>query len=66
MKIGTMLGDVTQSLVQQPVTRKYPFERRAAPKRLRGMLMWDSAKCIGCALCNKVLRAELFGGVRPE
>ena len=53
MRIGTMLGDVTESLVRRPATRRYPFERRAAPKRLRGKLTWDAAKCIGCALCNK-------------
>jgi len=52
-KIGAMLGDITRSLFQRPVTQRYPFERRATPQRLRGQLHWDPEKCTGCALCNK-------------
>jgi formate hydrogenlyase subunit 6/NADH:ubiquinone oxidoreductase subunit I len=48
-----MLGDLTRSFFRRPVTERYPFERRDAPKRLRGMLTWDPSKCTGCALCNK-------------
>lgn len=51
MKLGTMLKDVSSSLFQQPVTEKYPFERRAAPLRLRGQLQWQAEKCTGCGLC---------------
>jgi|SRR5690606_16152892 formate hydrogenlyase subunit 6/NADH:ubiquinone oxidoreductase subunit I len=51
MKIGTMLGDVTTSLFRRPVTRRYPFERRPAPARLRGRLIWNPEKCTGCQLC---------------
>jgi formate hydrogenlyase subunit 6/NADH:ubiquinone oxidoreductase subunit I len=51
MKIGTMLRDVSTSLFRKPVTERYPFERRAAPNRLRGKLEWDPEKCIGCGLC---------------
>jgi formate hydrogenlyase subunit 6/NADH:ubiquinone oxidoreductase subunit I len=53
MKISAMFGDVAQSFFQQPVTERYPFERRPAPERLRGKLTWDPAKCTGCALCSK-------------
>jgi formate hydrogenlyase subunit 6/NADH:ubiquinone oxidoreductase subunit I len=53
MNIATMLKDVLTSLVQRPVTEKYPFERRPVPKRLRGMVTWDRQKCIGCGLCNR-------------
>jgi len=48
-----MLSDVARSLFRRPATQRYPFERRVAPARLRGMLMWDAGKCTGCALCNK-------------
>jgi len=53
MKIGAMIGDVMQSLFRRPVTQKYPFQRRDAPARLRGKLVWNPSKCTGCALCNK-------------
>ena len=53
MKLGTMLVDVSSSLFRQPVTEKYPFERREAPERLRGQLHWNSEKCTGCGLCAK-------------
>ena len=53
MRVGAMLGDVVRSLFKKPVTEKYPFERRAAPDRLRGQLTWNPAKCTGCCLCNK-------------
>jgi len=48
-----MLGDVLQSLFRRPVTRRYPFEWKAAPGRLRGKLTWNPERCTGCALCNK-------------
>ena len=53
MRIGTMLGDVLSSLWNQPVTEKYPFEKREAPTRLRGKLNWNPEKCTGCGLCSK-------------
>jgi len=53
MKLGAMLGDLVQSFFKRPFTEKYPFEKYAAPERLRGKLMWNPDKCTGCALCNK-------------
>lgn len=53
MKIATMFRDIWQSIWQQPVTQKYPFERLEAPDRLRGKLHWNPEGCTGCALCNK-------------
>lgn len=53
MKIGAMLSDVVVSFVRRPITEKYPFERRDAPERLRGHLLWDPENCTGCGLCAK-------------
>ncbi|MFZ1396248.1 MAG: 4Fe-4S binding protein [Candidatus Promineifilaceae bacterium] len=53
MKMGTMLQDIVTSLFRRPVTEQYPFEKRPAPLRTRGMLHWNPEKCTGCCLCNK-------------
>lgn len=53
MKFGAMLGDITRSLFRKPVTEKYPFEKHAAPDRLRGKLTYHPEKCTGCGLCTK-------------
>jgi formate hydrogenlyase subunit 6/NADH:ubiquinone oxidoreductase subunit I len=48
-----MLGDVSRSLFKRPVTERYPFERRPAPPRLRGLLVFDPGKCTGCRICMR-------------
>jgi len=53
MKFGAMLSDVLQSLVKAPVTERYPFQKKAAPERLRGKLLWQRESCTGCGLCAK-------------
>jgi formate hydrogenlyase subunit 6/NADH:ubiquinone oxidoreductase subunit I len=53
MRFGTMLSDVVRALFRRPVTELYPFERQAAPRRLRGLLQFNSELCTGCALCVK-------------
>jgi formate hydrogenlyase subunit 6/NADH:ubiquinone oxidoreductase subunit I len=53
MKIGGLLGDMLRALFQRPATRLYPFEREAAPERLRGRLRWNPERCTGCSLCVK-------------
>ena len=53
MKFGVMLSDVIHSLVKAPVTERYPFEKKAAPERLRGKLLWNREKCTACGLCAK-------------
>ena len=58
MRLGAMLGQVLQSLFRRPATEKYPFERRAAPDRLRGALRWNPEKCTGCCLCVKDCPAQ--------
>ncbi len=51
MMIGAMLGDITRSLFKAPVTERYPFEKKPAPDRLRGKLVFDPTKCTGCKVC---------------
>jgi len=51
MRVGAMLGDISRSLFKKPVTERYPFERRPAPERLRGRLMFDAGRCTGCKIC---------------
>lgn len=51
--IGMMVSDVARSFFQRPITRRYPFERKEAPERFRGKLIWDLSKCSGCQLCIK-------------
>ncbi|MSP12327.1 MAG: 4Fe-4S dicluster domain-containing protein [Chloroflexi bacterium] len=58
MKIGVMISDIMRSLFRRPVTEKYPFERRAAPQRLRGHLIWNQEKCSGCGMCSKDCPAQ--------
>jgi formate hydrogenlyase subunit 6/NADH:ubiquinone oxidoreductase subunit I len=45
-------------LFERPATELYPFEKTAAPQRLRGMLDWDYATCTGCTLCQRDCPAE--------
>lgn len=51
MKLAAMWRDVSSSLFRRPATERYPFERREAPERLRGLLQWNPEKCTGCGLC---------------
>lgn len=51
LPIGVMLTDVVKAFFSKPVTRRYPFERREAPERFRGKLVWDLTNCTGCQLC---------------
>jgi Fe-S-cluster-containing dehydrogenase component len=51
MKLGLMLGDLWRSLVRRPATERYPFQRRAAPSRLRGPVQFDRTLCTGCRVC---------------
>lgn len=46
-----MLGDLLGSLVRRPSTQPYPYQRRAAPLRLRGPVQFDRTRCTGCGVC---------------
>lgn len=51
MRVGAMIGDISRSLFKKPVTERYPFERRPAPERLRGRLLFAPDQCTGCKIC---------------
>ena len=53
MTIGSMFGDIFKSFFKKPFTEKYPFVRKDAPENLRGKLVWNPEKCIGCTMCVK-------------
>jgi formate hydrogenlyase subunit 6/NADH:ubiquinone oxidoreductase subunit I len=46
-----MFKDAAKSLFDKPNTRQYPFERKEAPARYRGHLIWKQETCTGCGLC---------------
>lgn len=56
-KIG-MLKDMVRSAFQQPVTERYPAERRPAVENFRGLLYWHPESCTACMLCVKDCPAE--------
>jgi formate hydrogenlyase subunit 6/NADH:ubiquinone oxidoreductase subunit I len=51
MRLGLLLGDLLGSLVRAPATRAYPASRQAAPRRLRGPVVFDRLRCTGCRVC---------------
>jgi formate hydrogenlyase subunit 6/NADH:ubiquinone oxidoreductase subunit I len=53
MKLSGMWLDALKSLIQRPITQRYPFERLAAPERFRSKLQWNLENCTGCGLCVK-------------
>jgi formate hydrogenlyase subunit 6/NADH:ubiquinone oxidoreductase subunit I len=56
--LGTMFGDIFQSLFKRPATEYYPFERHDTPERLRGQLYYDPTKCSGCQMCTRDCPSE--------
>lgn len=51
---GAMVEFVLRSLFKKPATINYPFDRKTGmPLNLRGKLLFDASKCIGCQLCVK-------------
>lgn len=49
----TLIPSIFRHLGRKPVTRRYPFEKRAAPPSARGHLDIDIAACIFCGACQK-------------
>ena len=48
---GKILPLALKSLVQKPATEDYPRNRGHVFGGIRGKLVFDSSKCVGCKLC---------------
>ncbi len=48
-----MIKVVLGQLFKKPATNLYPAEKLDMPKKFRGKLIFDPAKCIGCKLCMR-------------
>lgn len=53
MRLGAMLTDILKSTFKKPATERYPFVKKAAPRNLRGKIVWDREACTACGLCAK-------------
>jgi formate hydrogenlyase subunit 6/NADH:ubiquinone oxidoreductase subunit I len=53
MKIGSMLGEILNSVFRRTATVQYPYARTPVPSRLRSTIRFNPEKCTGCALCMK-------------
>jgi len=50
---GKILPEALKSLFQKPATISWPRHKEDALSDIRGKLIFDSAKCVGCKLCVK-------------
>ena len=49
--IGRILPHALKNLVEKPVTVSYPENRDDVFTNIRGKLVFDAEKCVGCKLC---------------
>lgn len=48
------LGVTMKNFLRPPITVQYPEEKLVTSRRIRGNeVLWDAAKCTGCATCAK-------------
>ena len=48
----SMEGELLKNFRKKVATKKYPFVKEKPPEGLRGRLVIDMVKCIGCGLCS--------------
>ena len=48
----SMEAELLKNFLKRASTKKYPFVKEKAPDGLRGRLVIDMMKCIGCGLCS--------------
>jgi formate hydrogenlyase subunit 6/NADH:ubiquinone oxidoreductase subunit I len=53
LKIGAMIGQVLSSIWEKAATISYPSARFEMSNRIRGRIVFEAAKCIGCKLCMR-------------
>ncbi|MCL2479600.1 MAG: 4Fe-4S binding protein [Treponema sp.] len=52
-RTGKILPDALRSLLRKPATVSYPQRRDDVFTNVRGKLLFDEEKCIGCKLCMR-------------
>jgi formate hydrogenlyase subunit 6/NADH:ubiquinone oxidoreductase subunit I len=62
--MSNLLGNIFRSVTRGPATRRYPFERRAAPGGARGRLEMEISTCIFCGLCQRRCPANAIAVAR--
>ncbi len=51
-KPGTMIREVLRHVAVKPATEQYPFVKTPMPPHFRGKIEVNTAKCIGCRMCE--------------
>ena len=52
-RTGKILPEAIKSLFRKPATVSYPAHRDDVFTNVRGKLVFDAAKCIGCRMCMR-------------
>lgn len=62
-----MFGNVIKNLFSEPVTRRYPYEKRECFKNTRGQMGGiEIEKCIFCGICAKKCPSNAINVNREE
>jgi len=62
-RTGKILPLTLKSMVQKPATVSYPYNRSDVFTDVRGKLVFDAPKCVGCKMC---VRDCPTGAIRIE
>ena len=65
-KPGKMTRQALSSAVRKPATVLYPFERLTPPPAMRGKIVGDANKCIGCKLCMRDCPSDAIHIIKTE
>ena len=52
-RTGKILPQALRSIFKKPATVSYPHSRRDVFTNVRGKLIFDAEKCVGCRLCSR-------------
>ena len=53
----SFLNVLLQNLISGPATDPFPFGETFTPKRIRGRILVDPERCLGCGMCRHVCAA---------
>lgn len=57
-KPARMIGEIFRHIFKKPATSSYPFTPAKLMPDFRGRIDFDSAKCIGCKMCERSCPAK--------